>query len=130
MVMGLAFENLVLRNYGELLKPLHLDRAIVKSAAPYRKNGTKRLGCEGFQIDLLLQTERSMCLVEIKRMEKVPNRVMDEVREKVRKFKRPKETSLRLALVYEGVLDPAIESEGFFDTIVDARSLLGLPTVE
>ena len=36
----------------------------------------------------------------------------------------PSEKSVRLALVYDGRLAPSVEAEGFFDSIVDARTLL------
>ncbi|MBQ7178247.1 MAG: ATP-binding protein, partial [Victivallales bacterium] len=37
-VMGLAFENLVVNNYRELLNALNLNGTIITSAAPYRRN--------------------------------------------------------------------------------------------
>ena len=125
-VMGLQFENLILANYRSLLPQLHLDRAIIKSAAPYCKTGSKKTGREGFQIDLLLQTEMSMVLVEVKRKKEVGRDVIEDIRRKVKCLKRPNETSLRLALVYEGALDRSIEADGFFDAIVNVRDLLDL----
>ena len=125
-ILGFAFENLVIRNYRELLSPLHLDKAVLKSAAPYRKNGSKKAGEPGLQIDLLIQTSMSMCLVEIKRRKVVDLKVVEEVKEKVRRFKRPAETTLRLVLVYEGELDRKVEASGYFDAIINARFLLGL----
>ena len=41
--MGLAFENLVIDNYRELLSHVHLDGSRVMSAGPYRTKGTKGL---------------------------------------------------------------------------------------
>ena len=123
-VMGLQFENLVLANYRALLPHLHLDRTVIKSAAPYCKRGSKKTGRTGFQIDLLLQTEMAMVLVEVKRKTEVGREVIEEVREKMRRLKRPSETSLRLVLVYEGRLDRTIEADGFFDAVVNVRDLL------
>lgn len=124
--MGLQFENLVLANYRALLPHLHLDRTVIKSAAPYGRRGSKKTGRAGFQIDLLLQTEMAMVLIEVKRKNEVGREVIEDVREKARRLKRPSETSLRLALVYEGRLDRTVETDGFFDTVVNARDLLGL----
>ena len=53
-VLGLAFENLVVNNYRELLSPVGLGAAQVLSAAPYRRTGGKKPG-DGVQVDLLLQ---------------------------------------------------------------------------
>ena len=44
-VMGYAFENLVVNNWPELVRPLHLGRALIESAAPWRRAKAKeRLG--------------------------------------------------------------------------------------
>ena len=48
---GLAFENLIVNHYCELLPYLHMAEALVYSAAPYSKRGRRG---EGFQIDLLI----------------------------------------------------------------------------
>lgn len=83
-VRGFAFENLIVNHYGELLPHLHLGESHVYSAVPYRKNGPKG---KGFQIDLLIQTRRSQCVVEIKRKNTIGRGVVDEVAEKVRRLK-------------------------------------------
>ena len=67
-----------------------------------------------------------MVLVEVKRKNEVGREVVEEVREKARRLKRPRETSLRLVLVYEGRLDRTVEVDGFFDAVVNVRDLLGL----
>ena len=77
------------------------------------------------QIDLLLQTRMSFCLVEIKRRLQIGREVMDEMREKVRRFSPPKGVSVRTALIYDGELAPSVEADGYFDAIVPARRLLG-----
>ena len=128
-VLGLAFENLVLANYRSLLPTLRLDRAVIKSAAPYCKAGSKKCGVEGCQVDLLLQTEMSMILVEIKRQKEIGRDVLEAVRRKIGLLKRPPETTLRAVLVYEGVLDRSVEADGFFDAVVNVRELLQLPKI-
>lgn len=125
-VMGLQFENLVLANYRSILPHLRLDRVVIRSAAPYGKRGSKKSGREGFQIDLLVQSEMSMVLFEVKRKREIGREVIEEVRRKVKLLRRPEETSLRLVLVYEGLLDRSLEADGFFDAVVNVRELLGL----
>ena len=145
-VMGLAFENLVVNNWPQLLKPLHLDAAQVVSAAPWRRAGSrkketaekgKRKGArgktdttvqdrKGVQVDLLLQTRRSVCVIEVKRRREIGREVVDEVAEKVRRIPVRDGMSVRTALVYEGDLAPVVEADGWFDAIVPFRQLLGL----
>ena len=123
VISGFAFENLVVNHYAELLPHLHLDESLIYSAAPYRKSGVKG---KGYQIDLLLQTKRSQCVIEIKRRTKIGKGIIDEVATKVSKLKRPENTSVRAALVYDGELAETVPADGYFDAIISSRKLLGL----
>ena len=124
-VLGLAFENMVVNNTDRLLEPLGLASSLVVSASPYRKVG-KGDSRNGLQIDLLLQTRRSVCLVEIKRQREIGREVIDEMAEKVRRLPRRDGVSVRTALVYEGHLAPIVEADGYFDVIVPFKRLMGL----
>ena len=117
-VMGLAFENLVVNNFRELLPCLGLDRSLLISAAPLRR--------KNLQIDLLIQTNRSRCIVEVKRKREIGREVIREVDEKVSKIGRKPGVSIKTALVYCGELAPSVEADGYFDAIVPASRLLGL----
>ena len=100
---------------------------MIESAAPYRKAASKGTHGTGLQIDLLLQAKMSYCIVEIKKWRtKIGRDVIAEVREKARRLKRPREVSVRTALVYAGELTRSVEADGFFDAIVSASDLLGL----
>ena len=123
-VMGLAFENLVVNNLRELIGPLHLGRSLITSAAPWRRAKSK--DGKGVQVDLLIQTRRSICVVEVKRQHEIGREVIDEVAAKVEKIPRRAGVSVRTALVYEGHLAPIVEADGYFDAIVPFRLLLGL----
>ena len=124
--MGFAFENLIVNNYREVLPYLHLDRVLITSASPYCRQPSERSGGEGVQIDLLLQTRKSICIVEIKRRHHIGREVVAEMEEKCRRIARPKGVSLKSALIYDGELAPSVEADGYFDAIVPASSLLGL----
>ena len=121
-VLGLQFECLMLNSIQALLKEFGVDGSALISAAPYRRNAHSR--GEGCQIDLLLQTRRSMWVVEFKRKAEIGTDIIDEVSQKVRRLGVPRGTSVRTALVYVGRLSPAVESEGYFDAVVDASKLL------
>lgn len=123
-VRGLAFENLVVNNVRSLLAPLHLSTSLVYSAAPYRRlGGSSR---KGVQVDLLLQTRRSLVLVEVKRQREIGREVIDEMVEKVKRLPKRRDMSVRTALVYEGRLAPIVEADGYFDAIIPFRQLMGL----
>lgn len=123
--MGLAFENLIVNNYRELLPYLHLDRVLIMSASPYCRPPAPKTGGEGVQVDLLLQTRQSVCVVEIKRRRHIGREVVAEMAEKCRRIARPNDMSLKTALVYDGELAPSVEADGYFDAIVPAERLLG-----
>lgn len=125
-IMGLQFENLVLANLGSLVGMLGLSNAQILSAAPYRRAASRDGTRKGVQIDLLIQTRRSMCVVEVKRRREIGREVIDEVAEKVGRLPRRSGISVRTALVYEGQLAPIVEADGYFDTIVPFAKLLGL----
>ena len=121
-MLGLQFENMILNHLEDILPRLGLERSMVLSAAPYLRRAGK--GVKGCQIDLLVQTARTVFVVEIKRRKEIGSGVMDEVKAKVDALGVPRGLSVRTALVYDGKLSPAIESERYFDFIVDAKAML------
>jgi len=121
-IEGLAFENLVVNNFRELLSPLGLERSLVVSAAPFRK--TSRSGGEGVQVDLMLQTALSVYFVEIKRQAEIGREVIEEMAEKVKRVRVPRGKSVKTALVYSGHLSPIVEAQGYFNAVVDIRDIL------
>lgn len=125
--MGLAFENLVVNNFRELIAPLHLSGALLTSASPYSRRGSsKSRGRKGCQIDLLLQTRKALYIVEAKRKREIKRSVIDEVDDKVRAIKRRPGLSIKTALVYEGQLSPLVQADGYFDAIISFSHLIGL----
>jgi len=124
--LGFQFENLVLNNFRQILKPLHLENVLVRSAAPYVKKGSSKTGEKGVQIDLLVQTNMALCLVEIKRKARIGREVISEMKEKCARLPRTKDAAVRTALVYEGELDRSVEADGYFDAIIPFRRLLNI----
>lgn len=121
-VLGLQFENLVLSNMPKLLEKLGLANVLLKSAAPYRQvAGKRKRGC---QIDLLLQADRKVCVVEIKRRSRITREVEDEVEAKVKALALPRGVSVRTALVYEGELSKGVEADGYFDALIPIEDLM------
>ena len=124
-VLGFAFENMVVNNYRSLLPMLNLSGSLVTSAAPYRRVGSDSpRGRKGCQIDLLVQTRNTICVVEIKRRREIGREVIKEVDAKVRAIARPEGVSSRSALVYSGHISPTVAADGYFDAIVPFSRLL------
>ena len=124
-IMGLAFENMVVNNYRELIPHLHLGGAVIVSAGPCLRRAAKGpRGHAECQVDLLVQTRRTICIVEIKRKREIRRETIDEVDAKVRAIRRPVGVLVRAALVYDGHLSPLAASDGYFDAIVPFDSLL------
>ena len=96
----------------------------ILSAMPYRRAASRDGTKKGVQIDLLIQTRRSMCIVEVKRRREIGRDVIDEVAEKVRRLKRHDGISVRTALVYEGHLAAIVEADGYFDALIPFRSIM------
>ena len=126
-VMGLAFENLVVNNYHELVPFLHLNGTVITSAAPYLRRGSNaKRGRKGCQVDLLVQTRKSLCFVEVKRKKEITRAIIDEMNSKVSAVKRPEGMSAFVALVYFGSLSPVVAADGYFSAIVPFQKLLGV----
>ncbi len=120
-IMGLQFENLVLENLDAIFKALQIPRPIVLSAGPYRQNKTQRQ--KGCQIDLLIQTKRSVYLFELKFMSQIHSSVIREVDKKIEALKLPNTQSIRTVLIYDGQLAPTIEEEQAFDFLIPSTKL-------
>ena len=122
VIMGLQFENLVYANMPQILDRLGENRRPFLSAAPYRCKRTSRKG--GCQVDLLLQTEKAVYVIEIKRRQEVGEEVVGEVERKLKALPVSGSKAKRAVLVYEGRLDPRVEASDFFDFIIDFQSLM------
>ena len=118
-IMGLQFENLVLNRVMDFKDALHLAGATVRSAAPYRTGGTNAV-----QVDLLVQTDEVMYVVEIKRRKLIKADIVDEVKEKIGKIRRPSRISVRKAVIFAGELSPAVRRTGYFDAIIDVETMI------
>ena len=120
-IMGLQFENLIVNNLSVLLPRLGLDRVLLKSAAPWRQAATQRK--RGCQVDLLLQSEKGVVVVEVKRKKEIGIEIEAEIAAKVRALSVPRDVSVRTALVYEGRLASTVGTSGYLDFVIPASDL-------
>lgn len=122
-IMGLQFENLVLKNRPLLLSALGVDPAEIVREGPYFQNQTtKHAGC---QIDYLVQTRHSLFVVEIKfsRSELTPV-VVQDVKKKIAALITPRNLSVRPILVHVNGVTEGIEEADYFDKVVDFGALV------
>lgn len=117
--MGLQFENLVINNLKVLCSMIGLEGRLVTSAAPYQRLATAKN--RGVQIDLLIQTPKSVYLIEINRREYISTTIEQEMQEKVERLSLKRGTSIRTVLVYDGTLSPEIIEDGYFDYLIPAE---------
>ncbi len=122
-IRGLQFENLIVQNYRLLLPFLGIDGATLLSAAPYRR-AARRDGRKGVQVDLLLQTQTTAYVIEIKRQASIGDSVADEVKEKVARLGFRSTASVRTALVYDGAVSSRLRTDHLLDFIIPAERLL------
>lgn len=124
-MLGFQFENMVVNNVRALFPLLHLEGQHILSAAPYALKSTDP-DKPGLQIDLLIQTEHTAMLVEVKNRYRIDSDIESEIREKLRRFPKRRAISLRTALVYDGELAPGVVRSGVFDMIIPFSNLLRL----
>ena len=125
-IMGFQFENLVLNNMKALCSLIGLEGRLVTSAAPYVRRSGKTV--PGVQIDLLIQTPRSVYIVEVKRRLHITAEIQGEVQGKVERLRVPRGVSVRTVLVYDGDLAPEVDEDGYFDYLVPVESFFKQPS--
>lgn len=117
-IMSLQMENLVLNNRSKIKSLLNILPDEIICDNPYFQRATHRN--QGCQIDYLIQTKyNNLYICEIKVTRSVIKRdVIDDVKEKIRRLKVPRYTSVRPVLMYLGDLhDEVIDADYFTHTI-------------
>lgn len=123
-VLGFQFENLVLNNLEAVEKRLGISGKVLR-AGPYRQTATKRR--KGCQVDLMLETEHSLYLCEIKLRRSIGKEVVGEVAEKWQRLSMPrsqKHLNKFPVLIYAGELEPALAKSDYFRTCINFGDLL------
>ncbi len=72
----------------------------------------------------MVQTDDVMYVVEIKRRKQIRASIIEEVKEKIAKIRRPKSISVRKGVVYGGELAPSVRRTGYFDALIDVGALI------
>jgi hypothetical protein len=86
---------------------------------------TKTKVREATQIDFLILCKRNyLYLCELKFKQTIGVEVIEEVEEKVRKLKLPKQFSVRPILIYSGKLSQKLEASDYFMKLLNVDDLL------
>ena len=123
-LMGLQFENLVLRHREFIFEALRLRREDILFDNPYIQKGTKQQ--RGCQIDYMIHTRyRMLFICEIKfSRDPIAPAVVDEVKLKLKALKLPRGYSCNPVLIHlNGVTDSLIERDCFVQTIDFSKAL-------
>jgi len=124
-MMGLQFENLVLKNREKIWEKLNIRPEDIVADNPYfQKRSLTKRGC---QIDYLIQTRfNTLFACEIKfSMHPIRGDVIDEVKEKIDQIVLPKRFSIWPVLIHVNGVQDGVQDSGYFSDIIDFSLLLG-----
>ncbi len=125
-IIGLQFENLVLKNRAFIWKKLNLYPENIISDNPYFQRAQVR--AKGCQVDYLIQTNTNVlyaCEIKFSNQEIKPG-VIKEIQQKFNHLTRPKGFSLMPVLIHvNGASNAVVESEYFYQ-IIDFGELLNV----
>lgn len=112
-ILGLQFENLVLKNRHAIFKSLGIDPNDIVFENPFMQTKTQRR--RGCQIDYLIQTRRhTLYVCEIKFCHgTIPANVVAEVEHKIARLALPRRATVLPVLIHTGQPSPAFEDAGF-----------------
>jgi hypothetical protein len=122
-ILGLQFENLVLKNREAIFQRLRIDPNDVLVDNPYFQRKTLRnAGC---QIDYLIQTrQKILYLCEIKfSKNSIPTAVVAEMRQKLARIQFPRNMSFQPVLIHAGSSTEAITDQEYFSAVIDIGEL-------
>lgn len=123
-LMGLQFENLVLKNRHAILRLLGIHPIEVLIDNPYFQRKTERQ--RGCQIDYMIQTRLNtlfICEIKFSRNE-ITTDVITAVKEKIARMSVPKQFSCIPVLIHVNGVNNAVYDQGYFYKIIDFSDLL------
>ncbi len=123
-ILGLQFENIVLKNRLGVFQRLHIDPNDVVYDNPFFQRKTRR--AKGCQIDYLIQTRQKIlyiCEVKFSKNILAPG-VIEEVKQKIARINLPRHMSYQPVLIHAGAISDAISDEDYFAATIDFSDLL------
>jgi AAA+ ATPase superfamily predicted ATPase len=123
-IIGLQFENIVIKNKHLIKQTLGITQEDVVSDNPFSQSKTtKQRGC---QIDYLIQTRfNTLYLCEFKFSQNIiSTSIIPEMQEKMDRLIYPKGFSCRPVLVHVNGVSESVVDSGFFSNIIDFSKFL------
>ena len=123
-IMGLQFENLVLRNREKIWQFLNIRPEDIVADNPYFQRKTSQQ--EGVQVDYLIQTRfNTIYAIEVKlSRDPIGSSIIQECAEKLRRLKLPRHFSIVPVIIHvSGVQDSVLDSR-FFSHVIDFGEFL------
>ena len=123
-IMGLQFENLVLKNRKEVRKILRIRPEDVVLDNPFfQRKSTK---CKGCQIDYLIQTRfKTLYVCEIKfSRNEIKVDIVEEVKNKIERLALPRGFAVCPVLIHVNGVHDAVVDSNYFSEIIDFSLLL------
>jgi hypothetical protein len=123
-ILGLQFENIVLKNRRSIFQHLGIDPNDVVYDNPFFQRRTQRQ--RGCQIDYLIQTRNKtlyVCEIKFSRNTIAPT-VAHEVEEKIARLQIPRDISYRPVLIFAGQISSGTEDGDFFAATIDFGQFL------
>jgi hypothetical protein len=123
-IMGLQFENMVIKNRKILHQILAINSDEIIQDGPYfQRQTTKRQGC---QVDYLIQTKyNSFTVCEIKFSKNpIGPRVVQEVQNKIKAMDVPRHVSCRPVLIHVNGVEDSVIGEDYFASIVNMADFI------
>jgi AAA+ ATPase superfamily predicted ATPase len=123
-ILGLQFENIVLKSRLAIFKLLHIDPNDVLYDNPFFQRKTLRQA--GSQIDYMIHVrQKTLYVCEIKFSHNaVASTVISEVQEKIARLSMPRHVSYRPVLIHAGDIAESIAEQDYFSSVIDFGELL------
>lgn len=123
-IIGLQFENLILKNRNFILEALNIRRENIVADNPFFQRKTQRhAGC---QIDYMIQTRENVLYVcEIKfSQSEIKASIIEEMKEKIKRLAYPRGFAVVPVLIHINGVSDAVEDSHYFYKIIDFSELL------
>jgi AAA+ ATPase superfamily predicted ATPase len=118
-ILGLQFENVILKNRPSVWKKLGISADDIIFDNPYWQTATQKT--RGCQIDYMIQCRNNTVYACEIKFSKSPLRraVISEVDRKIRNIVKPRNYTFRPVLIHVNGVDDSLLDERYFDTVID-----------
>ena len=122
-ILGLQFENLILKNRASVWAKLGISPDDIVFDNPYWQTATQRT--RGCQLDYVIQCRNNTVYVCEIKFSKTPlqHAIIPEVDRKIRSIAKPRNFTFRPALIHINGVDESVLEERYFDTVIDFGEL-------